>query len=160
MYIISILVIFRLAVNFAIASGSIITAGNCITIMKDNLMMYERQSHEWYPGYLYMKVNNSEESDSQRWTLESAGVDSYRLRNKKSNKKMTVYHYLFYYYLKTADYSWSTMNDQFKIESKGDNKYNILAKGFGQATSRGEGSVWLTNPCDSQSFTIQNCTYK
>jgi hypothetical protein len=107
-----------------------------------------------------MKVKNGEESDSQRWTLESAGGNLYRLKNKKSNKKVTIYHYLFYYYLKTANNSWSTISDQFKIESEGDNKYNILVKGFGQATSRGEGSVWMTNPGDFQPFTIQNCTNK
>jgi hypothetical protein len=115
------------------------------------------QSHEKWPGYLYLAPRNSDQT-YQKWILERNGTDLYNLRNKQSNLTVEDHFYSHAHYLKTTSYRSRTM--QFKFEQKGRLEYSILTRHGVRATSNSGGYIWLPDGTvgSGQIFTIKSCT--
>jgi hypothetical protein len=163
MRILPILAVLILTVVFAATTDSPIGNGKCITVEKDNQIMFEVPSGNSWPGYLKFTTKGSED-DNQKWFLVKSGNNNdnyFKLKNKATNKTVDIQAYLGYDYLKTTDYpNHSSSRTEFKFSAKNTGEYGILTKNGRPTKVDGNGWVWLPSSGESDSYKIQSCPSK
>uniref|UniRef100_F5GTZ3 Erythema protein n=1 Tax=Simulium guianense TaxID=445764 RepID=F5GTZ3_SIMGU len=138
-----------LAVFGALANADVIANGNCITIMDDaGLVMQEKMPN------IYLKmVKKVQENDHQRWILEKADGDFYKLKNKQSGRYMVMG---VADYLLTANGNDVRQRDHFKFVADGTGKFDIVNNVNGRPSSEGLNKD-VRKSTTQQHFTVKNC---
>uniref|UniRef100_F5GTL1 Erythema protein n=1 Tax=Simulium guianense TaxID=445764 RepID=F5GTL1_SIMGU len=138
-----------LAVFGASANADVIANENCITIMDDaGLIMQEKMPN------IYLKmVTKGQENNHQRWILEKADGDFYKLKNKHSGRYMVMG---VADYLLTANGNDVKPRDYFKFVDDGTGKFDIVNNVNGRPSSEGPNKD-VRKSTKEQHFTVKNC---